>query len=280
MAEDFLIDAYLEELRRTLRRHRDVDDLIDEVADHLQSRAQELGEHGVEPATAQRRALAAFGDPLVVARTYAVQRRAGLAIPTRFTRAAGALLLAGGAAWIWGLPLLVLSTVADRTRPWEGLPRSLYLLGAWPLILGAVALWVGLIGVYRRHGGGRGLPVAGLAALGLAALGVWAPWFIFLWIPLLAVGGSLFATWLRQRDLAPRTSALALAIGPLVACVVVLTVATLGAGNLESFSYAQQQALESVLSGSLAVFAGGIVGLGRWLRAERAVEDAEQALMA
>jgi hypothetical protein len=41
MAEHTLIDGYVAEVRRALGRHRDVADLVDEIADHLESSVRE-----------------------------------------------------------------------------------------------------------------------------------------------------------------------------------------------------------------------------------------------
>lgn len=277
MAEHELIDGYLEHLRRSLRRHRDVDDLIDEVADHLHARTSQHLELGLEPEAAQRRTLAAFGDHQLVARTYVEQREAGLAIPTRYTRTAGTLLVAAGAAWLVAFGLFIATSIADRTRPWEGLPQVLFATGAWILLAGAIASWPGLVGVYRRHGGGGRLQVAALVLMGLGALAGFAPWFVVGWIPLLAAGGVLFAVWLRRRDLAPRVPALLLGAGPAAALAVVVAVlATIGFDGTPN----HRLAVRVVLYGVLAMFAAGWIGLGRWLRSEEPVDDPEQALIA
>lgn len=280
MAEHALIDGYVGELRRVLRRHRDAADLADEVADHLLSNVRAWQDRGVDPDDAQRRSLAAFGDPELIARTYAVERRRGLEVPTRLTRAAGRLLFAAGAAWMWGLLLLLSSGVADRSRPWEGLPVTLYALGAWPLWVGSFAMCVGLVGVYRRHGGGGWVPIVALVLVALGALTSIAPWLLLGWVPALAAGGALFGLWLRQEGLAPRAAADAIVVGPTVGlCVVVVVGATIGA-DPTGLSGAPRLIADAVIFAGMAVFAAGIVALGRWLAVERPIDDPTQALVA
>ena len=61
MAGYDLIDSYLGELAERLRWRRDVDELIDELGDHLWARAEELELAGEELDVAQRAALERFG---------------------------------------------------------------------------------------------------------------------------------------------------------------------------------------------------------------------------
>ena len=277
MAEYDLIDRYLQQLRTKLRAHRDVDDLIDEVADHLHTSTEQYRDLGLGPERAQRRTLAAFGDHRLVARAYAEQREADLAVPSRSTRIAGTLLIVAGTGWLVAFGLLLAAAAADRTRPWEGLPQVLFTTGAWILLAGAVASWAGMFGLYRRHGGGGRLPVTGLVLLGLGALGGFAPWFVLGWIPLLAAGGVLSAVWLRRRDLAPRIPALLVGAGPVAALAVVAAVlATIGFDGTPD----QQLTVTAVLYGVLTTFAAGWIGLGRWLRFEEPVDEPDQVLIA
>lgn len=57
VAGDDLIDTYLGELAARLRWRRDVDELIDELGDHLWATAEELELAGEEVDVAQRAAL-------------------------------------------------------------------------------------------------------------------------------------------------------------------------------------------------------------------------------
>lgn len=278
MAEHALIDTYVAEVRRALGRHRDVADLADEIADHLLTGARGWRERGFDADAAAQRSIAVFGDPALVARTYAAARRRGLAIPTRGTRAAGRLLVVSGAVFVVALILLLSSTVVERTHVWEGWPQTLYMVGVWPLWFAGMLLVVGLVGVHRRHGGGRRSSVLGLALLALGAVLSLAPWFVFAWIPALAAGAVVFATWLRQRDLAPRLPVRLLAAGP-VAAVCVVGVAAVYGGAPTMLAPDWHLASEAAVSGGLAVFVAGVVGLGRWLATEQPIDDPQQALV-
>lgn len=272
-----MIDSYLAELRRTLARHRDVDDLVDEVADHLLSSVDDWRQRGHDADAAERRTLETFGEPSLVARIYASERHGGFAMPTRFTHAAGTLLIVAGTAWISSFVLLILSSIAERTRPWEGLPMLLYQFGAAALLLGALAMAAGLSGVYVRHRRGGPLPILALALLALGMLATSVAWAVWLWVPLVGVGAALLAIWLRRREMAPRGAVLWLGVGG--AAAVVSIVALAPTGGLDGVGTAWLVSL-LVLSTALTAFATGVIGLGRWLRSERPLDDPEQALVA
>lgn len=277
MAETELIDRYVEQLRRRLRRHRDVEELAEEVADHLHESTQRWRRLGHGSREAQHRTLAAFGDHDLVARTYAQERRRGLAVPTRQTSGAGMLLIAGAAGCSIGAVLLVMAAVADRTRPWEELPRTLYVPGSWMLTLALMAIWVGLVGLYRRHGGGGAAPTTALVLIGLGGVASLVDWFFFGWVPLLAAGCLLLAVWLRDRDIAPRIPVLLLGTGPLLAGIGVAAAAARYGATWPDDAY---PAVRAGLLGALGLFAAGAAMLGQWLRSEVPVDDTEGPLLA
>lgn len=274
MAEHAMIARYLAELRRTLARHRDVDDLVDEVADHLLSSVHSGLARGLDGDTAERQTLEAFGDPILVARVYASERHGGFAMPTRFTHAAGTLLIAAGTAWIVSFVLMIGSSIAERTRPWEGLPMVLYQLGAAALLLGAVAMAAGILGVYVRHRRSGALALVALALLGLGIVATAIAWAFSLWAPLVGGGAVLLAVWMRRHDMAPRGPVLWLGAGGAAAALsVAVLLATVGFDGIDTPGLA-------VLFTALTAFATGVIGLGRWLRSERPLDDPEEALVA
>jgi hypothetical protein len=274
MAEHVLIDRYLAELRRTLARHRDVGDIVDEVADHLHTGAQRWRSRGIDDRTAERRTLDAFGDPALVARVYASERHGGFAMPTRFTRIAGTLLVVAGATWIVSFVLILSSSLAERTRPWDGLPVVLYQLGALALLGGALAMAVGLTGVWVRHRRGGPLALLALALLGAGVLATSIAWAIGLWVPLVGAGGALLAVWLLRHDMAPRAAAWQVGVGGALA----------GGGTLVLIKVGRIDGIDTpwlaLLFVGLTAYAAGIVGIGRWLRSEQPLDDPEQALVA
>src|SRR5262245_37733318 len=100
MAEHDLIDGYRSALLRRLRFKSNVDEIADEVEDHLRSAVERLVRLGNDRDTAQRITLARFGDPVLVARSFATTTTGGLCMPTRFTRTAGYIAIAAAIAWM------------------------------------------------------------------------------------------------------------------------------------------------------------------------------------
>jgi len=106
--------------------------------------------------------------------------------------------LGGAVAWLiapvaWGV-----ATVLDRTRPWEGTPRTVWMLGWVALMAGSVAMLVravAAIAPYRRHGSAR-------VGLGLMIVGVIAAvvigWAVIAWTTLLGLGVLLAATGMNR----------------------------------------------------------------------------------
>lgn len=175
MAGHDLIETYLHQLRASLRWRADVDDLVDEAADHLHQTTALLVRAGADPAAAQAETLARFGDPTLVARCFARTAHGGLAMPTRLTVAAGKVgraaavlwLLAAAGVWIGGTDLLT---------DWNAVSYA-----AWGVLvtLAGLATTLMLAGLLVRSGGLRGwLPAAVLLAAGagtvLLAVATWA----------------------------------------------------------------------------------------------------------
>jgi hypothetical protein len=117
--EPGLIDAYVHELRGKLRWHPDADNLADEVADHLREHAERLTAQGHPVEEAQRRALARFGHLGEVARSFAENDSGSLAVPSRFTRLAGAGGIAAGAVWAASTVAAVTGGHMDVFVPWS-----------------------------------------------------------------------------------------------------------------------------------------------------------------
>ena len=153
MAEYAVIDRYLSELEREVRWIRDAEDIIEEVTDHLLEAVAVHTRRGLDRIAAQKRALTEFGDPTLVGRAFASTRSGGIAMPTEFTRRSGVALVASSFLWLAALGFIYWSDVADRTRPWEGLPLALYLIGTFTLMAAGVLLAIGILGINRRHGG-------------------------------------------------------------------------------------------------------------------------------
>jgi hypothetical protein len=194
-----LVEDYLAALGWQVAWRRDAEQVVAEVADHLHTATDRLVATGVNPVAAQHRVLHAFGDPDVVAVAFATTPRGGIAVPTRFTRTAGALGVAAGLWWLlWGAALLVTSAavMVDEFRyievaglvAWFGFLATLVV--AVPLTYATVA------GLLVRGGAGAGdrwLLATGLlagvtvvfGAIGWAGIALpwetlWLPWLLLL----------------------------------------------------------------------------------------------------
>ena len=142
MAESQLIPAYLNELRYSLRKMRDADDVVAEVEDHLREAAERLSGQGRSAREAEHEALARFGSAALVSRVFITESHKGAALATAITKRAGVaaffsplLIAAGGFA----------SDGIDRGFIHDG--------GIAAIVVGAAAFFFGCWGVRARAGG-------------------------------------------------------------------------------------------------------------------------------
>lgn len=153
-AQHRLIDAYLVELRHSVRALADADDIVDEAADHLIEAAERYGE---------LEALARFGTPNLVAATFHKEAGKGAAVPTTFTKRAGLIAALSPVLLVLG----AIGNAATGRGPAHG-GAVLVEVAALPAVL------IGIWGLSRRHGG-------------LGLLGRLAVYAIFAGIPLAVV---------------------------------------------------------------------------------------------
>ena len=69
MAESRVIDAYLTELRYSVDRLADADEIVDDAADHLYTALAHLTARGIAHAEAEAQVLGRFGSALVGSRS-------------------------------------------------------------------------------------------------------------------------------------------------------------------------------------------------------------------
>lgn len=164
-----LIDAYLAALRVRLRWRPDVEDVVDEVADHLRERAERLAATGVPQHEAQRLTLECFGDLGLVARSFAQTPSGQLAVPTPATRLAGAVALGAGAAWAVAAVVAAAGAHTDLLTVW-----TLRRYQQWVLVLAiAVALTtLAVTGVLLRAGRARTPTSAAVVVVGMVTVAV------------------------------------------------------------------------------------------------------------
>lgn len=271
MADYTLIDDYIGALRRETRWLRDAEDIAEEVADHLLEAVERRIERGADLLTAQKRVLTEFGDPKLVGHAFASSRTGGAAMPTNFTRRAGYALIASAFLWMAGMGLGYASDVADRTRPWEGLPRSLYMIGALVLVLAGLLGAAGILGVTRRHGGALGLRGRiGFWLFLIAGVTVFATWVWGVWATALGLGSVLVGSALLGSGVAPRSSGALITSGGILAAVGLWSLQFL---NTEIAL--DETAVQVVLYAGILLLSIGLVLLGRWMANEDVVDEPE-----
>ena len=210
MADYALIDGYLDSMRSSIRWRRDLDDVIAEIEDHLISATERFEARGSDRVNAQQRTLDEFGDPKVLAVAFASTPTGGIAVPTTFTKSAGAFAIVSAVAWIIGLVAIAISaglpdaTGVDPDQFVANGQTIFFIIGSMSLLAAGVLMFVAMIGLHRRHGS---LGILGIAGLGITGLGVFTlliAWAFPLWMTLIGSGVLLFAISLLPRDLSPR----------------------------------------------------------------------------
>lgn len=215
MAGDGLIAAYLRELRFSVARLPDADEIVAEAEDHLLEAVEHLqGRDRRSPAEAEAEALARFGSAELVARICVAESKRGAAVPTRRTRLAGLALFAAPIALVLGH---IGNVSTDKDNALHG-PAVFVEAMALPLLL------FGLWGLRNRHGG---LGRAGTAAFVLALVSVPVgfggyPGF-FAALGLLSCALVLFSVTLLRARVLPVFPIIMLGLGPLVGSVLMVT---------------------------------------------------------
>ncbi|MFZ0529102.1 MAG: permease prefix domain 1-containing protein [Propionicimonas sp.] len=264
-----LVDAYLAELRRTLRGQSDAEDLIAELADHLCESVDLAIAKGTDPTVAQQVAIARLGEPVLVARALVSARTRRLAQPTSGTIAAGRL--GGVAAILWvaiGLAQFLASEVVLNVP--DG-PVGQSIFGAAIAAIAATGLVI--LGVSRRSGGRRDVATLTVTVCGILAVvaGAAMMWFFILWGGLLSIA-ALVADRQRARVRLDAPSMLPLVLAWPVGTAVVLIGQIVGwgpAGHYEDHPLA----IATGLAVGCALAAIGCAVTARRLAAEKTSES-------
>lgn len=273
MASYNLINDYLATLRSHLRWRGEGDDVDSELRDHLYTSAEALESEGVDRRSAQRQVLEQFGEPAVVSAAFAASGTKGLAVPTHFTQTAGKLALIAAAAWCAvAIGWTVSYVIEDRTGRWEGTAaQPAFMIAAAALLSGGALTVAVLVALHQRHGG---LGILGWAGIGIGGLGAAAGfigWFVWGWGLLIGLGTLLIAAAVLQRDIAPRVPTILMAAAWPLAGAVAGVLRFAEAGRQDQWGD-YPLAITAGLAVGCIVFAAGLTGLGRWLRAEEPVE--------
>lgn len=282
MADDGVIDAYLDELRAQMRWHGDVADIVAEADDHLRSTVDALIANGVGNGDAQREAVARFGDPAIVARACATTRRGRLALPTRSTRQGGVLGVVSGSLWlVYPVVWLIGGLLYDRVGPNNpgdelGSPAQLGLvLAMGAALLGAACSMLVVVFVLAERHGGFGIPgTLGMVAGGVGVAAALFGWFFVGWGSALLVASALVSVELLRRGLAPRMWAVATGGGLAAGAALwgVLRVAQVGGPD----QHGEYLIANTVgLTVGSVILGSGLIGLGRWLGNEDPIDLAE-----
>ena len=205
MADHDLITAYLARLRQELKNADDIDDVIDEVTDHLLSTVERLVTSGTKHDAAHRAALEEFGDPRIVGQLLISAQHQGVIMPTTFTVRAGYLGMIALFAAIVTVAFLTLTARAEQIyEPALAESRWAITYGFWmgTMVLLVIAAW----GVATRVGlGATAKTGATITTLGL--LVATSPWMAPIWATLITVGILMLAIQLLRTDKAFKVGA-------------------------------------------------------------------------
>jgi hypothetical protein len=228
MADDGLITAYLRELRFSVARLPDADDIVAEAEDHLRTTVERLTSVGRPFAEAEAEAIGRFGSAAVVARVCVTQSRQGAAVPTTRTRQAGlAAILA---------PLLLgfgqLGNVTIDRGAGHGLAVAM-LVFAFPAF--AFGLW----GLRARHGG---LGRLGRAALMLVFISPVLSFFagyaaVFVFVPMVGIAVLIFAVEMLRASVLPIAPLTLLAAGGASGILAILAAGAITAAGGDAGHY-------------------------------------------
>ena len=212
MAGGSLIEAYLNELRYSASKLRDIDDVVAEVEDHLLTAVDSAMARGVPREEAEAHALARFGSPQLVARVFVEESNRGGAVSTTITRRAG---VAAMLAPVLGIAGEIGNETIDR-GPLHGVAVGMLLAG---FAMFFVALW----GLRQRHGGLGGWGRAGfwlfVASPVISIPFMWAAGIAFAFVMTIVV--FLLGVGMMRARVLPRLAVALFTVIPLPAALVV-----------------------------------------------------------
>jgi hypothetical protein len=265
MAHYALIDGYLDTMRSEIRWQKDLDDVVSEMEDHLYSTVEHLVASGYEPDAAQRTTLDRFGEPKVLAAVYASTTTGGIAVPTRNTIRAGTISLFAGGLWL-AAGLIYLLTRAEDSNGGDNWQVYYAIFSAAILTAGVLTI-LAMVGVSKRSGG---LGTLGMIGLGVAALGVAGSilaWAIPLWMSLQGAGLLLFGIAAMRNGTAPKPATMLAMLGFPVGIISFAALNAAEVGSVDSYGdHPLAWAIGAAIG--MVIVAIGLIGWGRWLRAE------------
>ena len=224
MARDSMIELYLGAFGARVGPRADRSDLIDEVRDHLLSASERLQAQGADRATAERRALARFGDPYLVASLITRNPSKRAVVPFVMSRymwvlagIAAVAWLAAGVSSLWGFTELFVWTRAEYAV--AGTLLGIACFATTAVLVGAN---IRLVGRFDRTTGW----ITGLALFAGLVCSAGLAWVIGAWVVPLAVAviWTLSRGTESVRTPAPLRVALAVAMRVLAVAALIVTV--------------------------------------------------------
>jgi hypothetical protein len=282
MARYGLIDGYLDTMRTEIRWRRDLDDVVSEMEDHLYSTVEGLLASGTEPQAAQRTTLDRFGEPEVLKAVYASTPTGGIAVPTKNTIRAGTFALVAGGLWLLGSVtylLMILTDGPDGAGTLNLNWQVFYAVFSAAILAGGVLTVLSMIGMSKRSGGLGFFAMAGLAIVVLGVAASVLAWAVPFWMGVQGVGLVVFGGVALRNGTAPKLPTMLTASGFIIGVItfVVLNVAQVGPTD----SYGDYP-LAWGIGGAvgMVLVSAGLIGWGRWLRAEEPADIDQTAVPA
>ena len=245
MAADSLIDAYVSAFDRRVRSRRDRQDLVDEVADHLHSASERLESLGIDRETAQRRALARFGEPRLVASLLTAVPSRGSIVSLFFARRLGLMLDLATVLWFCAFVTTWFGLGGADGENWS---VWRYLLSEAFITFAVLATTAALVGLNIRAVGSLDRQTITIGVIGLVsavAAGAVA-WMVGIWLPLLAIAveWTLIRAWRMHAGSRPFT----------IVALVAAPVLGLGAIATTAIGLATDNGMELAIWGIIAAF--------------------------
>lgn len=273
MGDFALIDSYLGDLRKAVSWRPDSDDVIAELADHLQVAVEREVALGVDPVEAQRNSISRFGETRLVSRALASTYAGGVAVPTQRTRIYGLMGMVGAVSMLAFSTIMLIYTVPMLER--NGLTGT---DTTWPVFaisfLGFAGIPLLILGLKERHGGtmGRWAWLAiGLA--GASAIVMVAPWMLPVGAVLAGLGTLVAGFHVLGEGRSPRVPTLLFSSGLLMSVAAWVIASQFGGVR----DYWGDLVMPRVVASAtiVALFVPGYFLVGRWLHSETAVNEPE-----
>lgn len=254
MAGDSLIERYLAELDDRLASRRDRADLVDEVADHLHSAVERWEKTGADVSECERRALAQFGRPDIVAAlistTMPAESTKGVLF---FARHLGTLSFAAAVLWLSVGAVSLYGRIRFHGFYW---PDPMAGTAGLALALAVLATTAALVALNVRAIGGVDDSARAVALIGIVAgfLALTMAWLAPLWTSLfsLAVVWTLARTWRSRAGSRALTLAMIIVLPAVVASTIVLPIMGSVVGGIPS-----DPVVATVLACGVAVLVAG-----------------------